>query len=275
MRTANRALTSLNEAFPPTRAFAREILPGVRETPSTIAASFPWIDQTRALLGPNELQGLARELRPTTSSLARLTDQTLKLLPQVDLINRCVTQVILPTGDVVINEPGLTTGEANYKEFWYTMVGLAGESQNFDGNGQYVRFQPGGGSQSVATGNSNLSGDALFGNASAKPLGTRPKYTQKRPPVVSSVPCYKSTPPNLNGPAANAGPAPTVRSASSVRNAQTAAVLPAEGAGGGGVAEELVRRLNPFGGRNAPSGPSGTTGATGIGSLVPAQEAKP
>ena len=29
----------------------------------------------------------------------------------------------------------LSTGKANYKEFWYAMAGLAGESQNFDGNG--------------------------------------------------------------------------------------------------------------------------------------------
>ncbi len=49
---------SLDASFPPTRAFAREILPGVRETPATVDAAFPWIAQTRALLSPNELQGL-------------------------------------------------------------------------------------------------------------------------------------------------------------------------------------------------------------------------
>ena len=47
LENANAALASLNEAFPPTRAFAREILPGVRETPATIDASFPWIEQAR------------------------------------------------------------------------------------------------------------------------------------------------------------------------------------------------------------------------------------
>ena len=47
LETANAALASLNAAFPPTRAFAREILPGVRETPATIDAAFPWIEQAR------------------------------------------------------------------------------------------------------------------------------------------------------------------------------------------------------------------------------------
>jgi phospholipid/cholesterol/gamma-HCH transport system substrate-binding protein len=265
LRTTNRALTSLNNAFPPTRAFAREILPGVRATPATIAASFPWIRQVRALLSQNELRGLSEDLRPTTANLARLTDQTDKLLPQADLIAKCVNNVILPTGNVVINEPGLNTGERNYKEFWYTMVGLAGEGQNFDGNGHYVRFQPGGGTQSIATGNSNLTGESLFGNASAKPLGTRPKYTQKRPPVVSSVPCYKSKIPDLNGPAANAGAAAaSVRTVNS--NTPQAAALPANADSGDGIAEQLVRRLNPFSGAAASrgiSGSSGTTGSTG------------
>ena len=46
---ANNAFASLNAAFPPTRGFARDILPGVRETPATIKAALPWISQaTRA-----------------------------------------------------------------------------------------------------------------------------------------------------------------------------------------------------------------------------------
>ena len=35
------------------------------------------------------------------------------------------------------------------------MVGLAGEGQNFDGNGMYVRFQTGGGSQAVSLGSAD------------------------------------------------------------------------------------------------------------------------
>jgi virulence factor Mce-like protein len=57
LRAADGALDSLNAAFPPTRAFAREILPGVRETPATIDASFPWIAQTRRLVSQEELGG--------------------------------------------------------------------------------------------------------------------------------------------------------------------------------------------------------------------------
>src|SRR6185503_20906117 len=64
LASANGALDSLNAAFPNTRAFARAILPGVRETAATIDAAFPWVDQARALVSPDELQGLVDELSP-------------------------------------------------------------------------------------------------------------------------------------------------------------------------------------------------------------------
>jgi len=199
LASADRALTSLNAAFPNTRAFAREILPGVRETPATLQASFPWIAQTRRLVGPDELQGLLRELSPATRDLAEVIDGQLQLLPQADLLAKCVSRVVLPTGDVVIQDGDQTSGVENYKEFWYAMVGLAGEGQNFDGNGQYVRFQPGGGDQTVSLGGSGGLTDKLFANTIKKPLGTRPDYPGKRPPYNSEKPCYTNTLPDLNG----------------------------------------------------------------------------
>jgi ABC-type transporter Mla subunit MlaD len=213
LHTANSALASLNNAFPPTRAFAREILPGVHETPATINAFFPWIAQARPLLGESELRGLVHDLQPTTRDLARLTDSTVQFLPQADLVSKCFSQVILPTGDVKIQDSAsLTTNKPNYQEFWYAMVGLAGEGQNFDGNGPYVRFQPGGGDQTISTGkeggavgDNNPAAQTLFSNPASKPLGTRPAYPKLRPPYVSNVPCYKNPVPNLNG--AGTGPA--------------------------------------------------------------------
>jgi hypothetical protein len=194
---ANPALDSLNASFPPTRAFAREILPGVRETADTIDASFPWITQTRALVSKPELQGLVSDLRPAVSSLSSVTDDSLKLLPQVDLVNRCVSRNIIPTGDKPVDDGFLSTGLPNYKEFWQTMVALSGESQNFDGNGGYTRFQTGGGTDFVSTGPTTFGGPQLFGNAAATPIGSRPARPATKPPFNRKVPCYKSDLPNL------------------------------------------------------------------------------
>jgi hypothetical protein len=180
-------------------------LPGVRETPATIAAAFPWIRQTRALVSPAELQGLVRDLQPAVDDLAKTTDATVNLLPQVDLANRCALEVVLPTGDVVIQDGALTTGVPNYKEFFQTLVGLSGESQNFDGNGQYTRFQPGGGTQTVSTGNV-LGIGPLFANAVNAPLGTRPAFPGARPPYRRDLPCHRNQPPDLDSAAVGGGP---------------------------------------------------------------------
>jgi phospholipid/cholesterol/gamma-HCH transport system substrate-binding protein len=210
LQNADSALTHLNASFPNTRAFARDILPGVRETPATITAAFPWIAQARPLLGPNELGGLTRELSPTTRDLAKVIDTSNALLPQADLVSQCATNVILPAGNVKLNDGSLSTNEENYKEFWYTMVGLAGEGQNFDANGQYVRFQPGGGDQTVELGGADLASTPLFGYAMQSSLGTRPAYPGKgqRPPYRPDVPCYKQPLPDynsaVNGPGDNA-----------------------------------------------------------------------
>ena len=201
LRTANAAFESLNAAFPSVRAFATEIRPGVRETPATIEAAFPWIEQMRGLVRPDELGGLAKELAPASADLARLMDRATELLPQTDLASRCLRDVVLPAGDLVINDE-FTTGSENYKEFFYALAGIAGEGQNFDGNGMYVRFQTGGGSQMISLGDRSTSTGQLFGNNVQVPLGNRPAYPGRTPPYRPNEPCHRQQLPDVNGPAA-------------------------------------------------------------------------
>ena len=259
---ADRTLAALNRAFPSTRAFARELLPGVRETPATIEAAFPWIRQTRGLLQQSELRGLAQELSPASRDLAVATNAAISLFPAQNLAARCLNEVILPTGDIVIREPDsrkqFETGVENYKEFWYAMAGLAGESQNFDGNGQMVRFQPGGGTQTLSTGTTNSGGEELFFNAASPPLGVRPVYPGKRPPYRPDVACHTNPLPDLNsartgvpdgGQGSAAGPsepAPGGGGGPALPTVPTVPELPLPRAGRDSVAGELVSRLNPF-----------------------------
>jgi hypothetical protein len=155
----------------------------------------------QALMSPAELQGLAADLAPATKDLAEVTDDSIELLPQTDLVSKCARDVLLPTGDVVIRDE-FQTGRENYKDFFYAMVGLAGEGQNVDGNGGYVRFQTGGGSQSVSLGPGDAGSAPQFGDLPTPPLGNRPVYPGKLPPYVDDKPCYRQKLPDLNGPAA-------------------------------------------------------------------------
>jgi hypothetical protein len=127
------------------------------------------------------------------------------------------------------------------------MVALAGEGQNFDGNGMYVRFQPGGGSETVSTGKTTFGGDQLFGNAVAKPIGTRPHFPGTRPPYKPGVACYTQQIPDLNGTAANVGPVEsTIRFQPRTTAATQAAQARARGSSSPSLADQLVARLNPF-----------------------------
>jgi virulence factor Mce-like protein len=202
LRSASDAVSSLSAALPPTRVLAKALLPGVRETPATLEASFPWLEQVGGLLGPGELRGLAQDLRPAVASLSALVDRSALALPQADVLAQCATRVVLPTGNVKISDGPMTSGTEAYKEFWYALVGLAGESQNTDGNGQYVRFHAGGGDQVVRLG--AVGGEPLFGKAVVRPLGTRPAVPAAAPPVVTDKPCKDQTVPDLNG--ARVGP---------------------------------------------------------------------
>ena len=202
---ANPALDELNAALPPLRAFSLEILPGVRETPATIDAALPWIDQTRALVSPDELRGLVRDLQPAVDDLAEFTDGSVTFLPQLDRFNLCVKDNLLPTGDVVLDDGPLSSGQKNYKELFQSLVGFAGESQNFDGNGAYTRFQTGSGGTTVATDPVGSAG-SLFANAVREPLGSRPVRPAKKPPYDRSEPCFTQKRPDLNSAKTGDGP---------------------------------------------------------------------
>jgi virulence factor Mce-like protein len=212
LRTARRSLINTNAALPPLRAFAIALEPGVEELPATIEAGRPWIDQARPLLSRRELGGLASLLASSTPGLAEATRDTLRLLPELTLFSRCVDENLMPAGDVVLEDSfgsaDFSSGQPNSREFFYAATGVVGESANFDGNGIYVRFQPGGGPVDVEVNNppGGFEAEKFYGNSVAEPLGVRPRVGNNAPPLRPGVPCHTNELPDLNGPAAAAGP---------------------------------------------------------------------
>ncbi len=213
LETADRSLIDLNAALPALRGYAIAARPGIAELPATISAGLPWLKQAKPLLSKRELGGIASLLARGTPQLNDATQATLGLLPQLTKFNRCVDENLIPAGNVVLQDNfgayNFTSGQPNYREFFYSATGVAGESENFDGNGNYVRFQPGGGPVTVKQpnpdGSTALDAGEMFGNTISAPLGTRPRG-RGLPPINSSKPCYENAVPNLNGPAAAAGP---------------------------------------------------------------------
>jgi phospholipid/cholesterol/gamma-HCH transport system substrate-binding protein len=213
LQTAGPSLRRLDRALPPLRALAIAARPGIRELPATIRAGTPWLVQTRKLLRPGELGNDASLLAAAAPGLGRTADSSLQLFPAVSLASRCVSHNLIPAGNEVIDNAGgaypFSTGQPNYREFFYGAVNLAGESQGFDGNGPYIRFQAGGGPNFVRMQNpgGGFENNLLFGRSVTAPLGTRPRVPAGHlPPFRMDVPCHRNAVPNLNGPAGAVGP---------------------------------------------------------------------
>lgn len=197
LAATDRTLGPLNASFPPTRAFATAVLPGIRQLGPTINAGIPWLQQASALFSHNELGALLNLLTPAVQKTAVALNATKAFVRQADQLARCFDHNVVPVGNQRIKDPPITTGAQFYQEFFQGAVGLAGASQNFDGNGRYIRTLAGGGSHLEQT-SPVPNGGALFGNFVLPPLGTRPAWPGKAPPVRSNVPCYREAPPNLN-----------------------------------------------------------------------------
>jgi hypothetical protein len=199
VKTAYSSLGSLDAALPSVRAFTVAITPGVAETQATIDAVTPWIAPGRKLVSDEQLGGLLADLQPATASLAKATAESIPLLKSGGLLARCFSNVIIPTGDVKLNDGNFSSGKPNYQEFWYAVAGQAGEGQNLDGNGRYIRAQAGGGANLVGLNGGTLTNNQpLFGNLTGTPLGTKPAWPgAKLPPQKLSEPCYKQAIPDF------------------------------------------------------------------------------
>jgi phospholipid/cholesterol/gamma-HCH transport system substrate-binding protein len=208
LKTFHGSLVSLNQTLPPLRAWAIELTPAVAELPDWIAAGRPWVKQARPLLTGREAGGTARLLAEATPGLAGASQAGKAVaLPQLNRISLCTTKVIVPTGNQVINDQ-FSTGQPNYREFLYTLTDFSGWGQGFDGNGPFLRVQPGGGNLLVEQKNSlaPISSDKQdFAHTIAPPLGTQPQLGG-RPPKKPEVRCDSNPVPDVNGGLGQIGP---------------------------------------------------------------------
>jgi hypothetical protein len=227
------AFASLNAAFPPTRAFAREILPGVRTAPATLDAATPLLAQLRGLARPSELRGLAADLKPTIPPLAATTRATIPFFEEARALSSCFNHTILPwSNDSVSGGPVYDAGHGPngtvFEETAYGLAGIGGESRSGDANGQYIRVIGGGGSNTVQ--GTDLSTGELLAGVTPFPIdGSMPEYADKTP-FRPGAPCENQDPPDLRaalgpapdqaGLAAGAGPAPGSPAAPLVADAE-------------------------------------------------------
>ncbi len=197
LRVGSPALASLNGALPSLRAFARDALPGTRSSGPTIDASLPFIRQARKLMAPDELRGLAADLRSVVPDLVDLQTRSVGFFEQSRLLSSCQNEVLIPFSTEPIPEPEFpdNTGEPFYKQGPRGLVGLSGESRIHDANTPMFRVQASGGPFSVHFG--DIGGEDAFAQAPFPIEGVNPIKPDKRPVFRPDVPCETQEPPNL------------------------------------------------------------------------------
>src|SRR5256714_3679277 len=216
LRVGRPALASLNNTLPTLRAFARDALPGVRSSGPTIDASLPFITQARLLVRPQELRGLAHDLRFAIPDLARVNHSTIPLLNQQRALSGCQNNVLNPFSVTPVpdpdfrNKPGYDGGQDGQpfqREAPRGLVGLAGESRTGDSNSPFFHVQLGSGPQNVIYQNE---GDIFVSPTGNPTEGVRPIKPNHRPVFRPGTPCETQQPPDLN--AAGGSPDKTVLS---------------------------------------------------------------
>jgi virulence factor Mce-like protein len=190
------AFNALNAAFPPLRAFARAMVPGVKSTGPMVDASLPFVTQLNDLVQPSELRGLTADLRPTVPALAKLTKDTIPLMKnEVRLAASCVVNVIYPWSQLTVPDEHFNASNGFpprkvYVEAVDYLPGLAGESRDFDANGPYIRILGTGGTFTYSL------QPGLFGQALTKLDAVQPQVPPggKRPPYEETTPCESQKP---------------------------------------------------------------------------------
>jgi phospholipid/cholesterol/gamma-HCH transport system substrate-binding protein len=190
LAAAGPALDSLNAAFPPTRRFAVDALPGVRSSLPAVAALRPLVAQLNGLVGERELRGLSRDLRGATPGLVKLSTRSVGLFKQLRPLASCLNNVVLPWSKDTVPDAAFPETGPVYQSTVKWLPGLAGESRSFDANGQWFKVLGSGGLETVELGR------GLFGIPLFPVEGVNPPPTA-RPPISPDTPCETQEKPNL------------------------------------------------------------------------------
>jgi phospholipid/cholesterol/gamma-HCH transport system substrate-binding protein len=201
------AFAALNRAFPPLRAFAREMLPGTRTAPEALDAATPLLRQVRLLMSERELRGLVHDLDPTVEHLAQVSEGSPATFSRVRTFSSCFNEVLIPWQNMTVPSQGQPAAGRVYQEAAYGLVGISGESRSGDANGQYIRTLGGGGINTLTTDATTQQfifapnpegGPELVGLVPFPILGAEPSINDSiKPKFVTDERCETQEPPNL------------------------------------------------------------------------------
>jgi hypothetical protein len=200
---ARPALAEVRRLTPTARAFVRELRPGIEAAAPTLRLAAPFLTEADRLV--RLVPPLTRAADPSLASLARLQPGLSGVLRLVTPVTECLRRNAIPTLKSKIDDPPNSTGDPVYLDLVHSLPGQASASQNFDGNGQAIRYHVGFGGNSLTLGPLPGTTEPITGTSSEPIIGSRPRLPDHQPPFRPGVACVSQQRPNLR---AETGPAP-------------------------------------------------------------------
>jgi phospholipid/cholesterol/gamma-HCH transport system substrate-binding protein len=201
-------LAATEAALPALERAAGHLVPALDVAPAALRAAVGVLDDLDRLTGPGRRARTLRALTTAFRDLPATVSRLAATMPASQPLTDCLSSHIVPLMESVVPADDGAEERPVWQDFAHLLVGLAGASQNFDGNGHNLRYQLGLGENSLSTVAVPGFG-TLLANAPAT-LRSQPLAPADRrpPPVVDDEPCSEQPQPDLRTPSGPADLAP-------------------------------------------------------------------
>ena len=180
-------------------------MPALDVAPASLRDAVSVLDDLERLVSPGRRNRTLSALATAFRDLPAMTGRLAATLPASKPLSDCLSSHVVPLMESVVPAEDDAEERPVWQDFVHLIVGLAGGSQNFDGNGHNLRYQLGFGDNTFSTAKVPGFG-TLLANAPAtlrsQPL---PPADRQPPPVDDSEPCTEQGQPDLRTPSGPGG----------------------------------------------------------------------
>jgi virulence factor Mce-like protein len=204
LQVAPGALTAIDRSLPPLATLAVALDPSLKVAPKLVDGLTNAVTQLAAVVRPAARARLLTSLKATFQQFPSLLTKLGSLFPITKSVTDCLRTHVTPVFQSTVPDGSHSTGQPVWQEFVHMVTGFSSQAQNFDGNGHWVRFSEGVGTNTFSLGNLPIIGPLLSPGAGAGAvIGASPAWVGDLSPDAyhPEAPCANQVVPSLASPA--------------------------------------------------------------------------
>ena len=171
LQAAPPALTAIDQALPPLTRLAAALDPSLKVAPPLLDSLTKAVGELAAIVAPAERDRLLVAVKTTFVDLPATLNQLGSVFPITKPVTDCLRTHVTPVLGSQVPDGSLSTGRPVWQDFVHFVVGLASATQDFDGNGYWIRLING-----IGTNPANVAQLPPVGSGSTGLLGARPQW---------------------------------------------------------------------------------------------------